>query len=171
MKHAMERAPRDVSVQLFRREGRGIRFLMLRRTRARGGFWQGVTGAPLPDETDEAAVLREVREETGWDVSASLQPLRVSYSYTLSDDLRGRWDLIYSPGVREIEVVAFAAEAPAGQEPRLDPEEHDRFGWFRFEEAEAMLDWPIEADALNGRRTALRTLVKSLREGRSDLES
>jgi lipoyl(octanoyl) transferase len=170
MKRAMERVPRDVSVQLFRRERRGIRFLMLRRTRARGGFWQGVTGAPLHDEPDEAAALREVREETGWDVTTSLQPLQVSYSYALRDDLRDRWDQIYGPWVREVEVVAFAAEAPAGQEPRLDPEEHDRFGWFRFEEAEVMLDWPIEADALNGRRTALRTLVERLREGRSDPE-
>ncbi len=67
---------------------------MLGRTSALGGFWQSVTGAPLHDESDEAAALREVREETGWDVTASLQPLQVSYSYALRDDLRNRWDQI-----------------------------------------------------------------------------
>jgi 8-oxo-dGTP pyrophosphatase MutT (NUDIX family) len=71
MKRAMRRIPRDVSVQLFRREGDSLRFLMLKRTVARGGFWQGVTGAPLRGETDKAAALREVREETGTSQRAS----------------------------------------------------------------------------------------------------
>lgn len=92
MKRAVQRIPRDVSVQLFRRGADGLLFLMMRRTPARGGFWLGVTGAPLHGETDEAAALREVREETGWDVSTSLQLLDHSYSYVLRDDLRDRWD-------------------------------------------------------------------------------
>ncbi len=74
-------------------------FLMMRRTAARDGFWQGVTGAPLGGETDEAAALREVRGETGWDVSGSLQRLELDYSYGLRDDLRDRWDQVYGPGV------------------------------------------------------------------------
>ncbi len=75
------------------------------------------------------------------------------------------------PDVSEVEVVAFAAEAPAGREPKLDAEEHDSFGWFQFEEAQALLDWPIEADALQGRRTALQTLVERLQGGRSNRET
>lgn len=162
MKRAMRRIPRDVSVQLFRREGDSLRFLMLKRTVARGGFWQGVTGAPLRGETDKAAALREVREETGWDVTASLQSLGVSYSYTLHDGLRDRWDRVYGPDVRAVQVVSFAAEAPAGLNPSPDPDEHDCFGWFSFEEAEALLEWPVEADALPHRRAALRILMARL---------
>ena len=60
------RLPRDVSVQLFRPTPRGFRYLMLRRPPARGGFWQSVTGAPLPGESDSDAAIREVREETGY---------------------------------------------------------------------------------------------------------
>jgi lipoyl(octanoyl) transferase len=136
---------------------------MLRRTPARGGFWQGVTGAPLLGETDEAAALREVREETGWDVSASLQLLDLSYSYALQDDLRDRWDQVYGPSIREIEVVSFAAEAPVGLEPTLGGTEHDRFEWFTFEEAEVLLEWPVEDDALPHRRSALQMLMSRLR--------
>ena len=158
----MNRIARDVSVQLFRRGAHGVQFLMLRRTPARGGFWQPVTGAPLRGETDEAAALREVREETGWDVSVSLQPLDLNYSYGLDDDLRDRWDRVYGSEVQEIEVVSFAAERPAGLEPILDGEEHDRFGWFDLGEADRLLDWPVEDDALPYRRTALRNLMARL---------
>ena len=135
---------------------------MLRRTPARGGFWQGVTGAPLHGETDEAAALREVREETGWDVSASLERLELSFSYALRDDQRDRWDQVYGPNVSEIEVVSFAAEAPVGLEPTLDGAEHDRFEWFPFEEAEVLLDWPVEGDGLPHRRAALQILMSRL---------
>jgi lipoyl(octanoyl) transferase len=62
----MRRIPRDVSIQLFRRTPEGPRFLMLRRCPERGGFWQPVTGAPLPEENDADAAVREVHEETGF---------------------------------------------------------------------------------------------------------
>ncbi len=113
-------------------------------------------------ETDEAAALREVREETGWDVSASLQLLDLSYSYALQDDLRDRWDQVYGPSISEIEVVPFAAEAPVGLEPTLDGAEHDGFNWFAFEEAEVLLEWPVEDDALRHRRAALQILMSRL---------
>jgi hypothetical protein len=60
----------------------------------------------------------------------SLQSLDISYSYALRDDLRDRWDRVYGPDVRDVEVVSFAAEVPVGLDPILDGEEHDRFGWF-----------------------------------------
>jgi hypothetical protein len=43
----MQRVPRDVSIHLFTRTSDGAHFLMLRRIPTRGGFWQGVTGAPI----------------------------------------------------------------------------------------------------------------------------
>jgi lipoyl(octanoyl) transferase len=166
MTASMGRTPRDVSVQLFRCDGDAVRFLMLRRTVARGGFWQGVTGAPIQDESDEEAALREVREETGWDVSETLQSLEHTYSYALDNAFRDRWDRVYAPGVRAVHVVSFAARAPSGLDPVLDPAEHDRFGWFGYDEAQTLLDWPVEADALHDRRAALRALL--VRLGRHD---
>jgi 8-oxo-dGTP pyrophosphatase MutT (NUDIX family) len=158
----MRRVPRDVSIHLFKATPDGLRFLMLRRIASRGGFWQGVTGAPLAGETDAEAAIREVREETRYNVRSSLIPLGVSYRYALRPELAERWRARYGPGIDEISVVAFGAEVPATVDPVLDPAEHDSFAWCNYRQAEALLDWPIERDALPGRRTALRTLADTI---------
>ena len=41
---------------------RGEEFLLLRRTPEHGGFWQGVTGAPEPGESDIDAAIRDYPE-------------------------------------------------------------------------------------------------------------
>jgi lipoyl(octanoyl) transferase len=158
----MNRVPRDVSVQLFKPTPRGLRYLMLRRPPARGGFWQSVTGAPLAGETDTAAAIREVHEETDYDVSANVFPLGVSYSYALRPELADRWRARYGAGVTRISVVALGAEVTSDLDPVLDPAEHDSFAWYTFEQANAVLDWPIEEDALPGRRRALSILADML---------
>ena len=164
----MKRIPRDISVQLFKPTPSGFRYLMLRRPPGSGGFRQSVTGAPLAGETDIEAAIREVHEETGYDVSASIIPLGVSYSYSLRPELADRWDAVYGPRVRQILVVAFGAEVPAGVEPVLDPAEHDSFAWLSYEQADAVLDWPIEKDALAGRRRALAELADMIGDKRND---
>jgi 8-oxo-dGTP pyrophosphatase MutT (NUDIX family) len=158
----MRRAPRDVSIHVFRTTADGVQFLMLRRIASRGGFWQGVTGAPLAGETDAEAAIREVREETGYDVRSSVIPLNLSYRYALRPELAERWRALYGPGVDEISVVAFGAEVPAAIDPVLDPAEHDSFAWCTYRQADALLDWPIERDALPGRRQALRALADTI---------
>jgi lipoyl(octanoyl) transferase len=131
----VKRVPRDVSVQLFKLAPGGFRYLMLRRLPARGGFWQSVTGAPLAGETDAEAAIREVREETGYEVSASIIPLGIGYSYALRPELAERWRDRYGPGVTEISVVAFGARVPAAPDPELNPTEHDSFAWCTYEQA------------------------------------
>jgi dihydroneopterin triphosphate diphosphatase len=158
----MKRVPRDVSIQLFKLAPQGFRYLMLRRPPARGSFWQGVPGAPLADETDTEAAIREVHEETGYEVGASIIPLGVSYSYALRPELADRWRSRYGRGVNKISVVTFGAEVPAALDPVLDPAEHNSFAWCTYEQAYALLDWPIESDALPGRRKALRTLANMI---------
>jgi lipoyl(octanoyl) transferase len=158
----MKRLPRDVSVHLFRHTAEGPRFLMLRRCPSRGGFWQGVSGAPLSGETDTEAAVREVGEETGFDVTDSIFALGVSYAYALRPDLADRWEQVYGAGVESISVCAFAAEIREG-DPTLDPSEHDAFSWCSYDEAHSLLDWPIENDALAGRRKALSVLNTRLR--------
>jgi dihydroneopterin triphosphate diphosphatase len=157
----VKRLPRDVSVHLYQRSDDGVRFLMLRRTGERGGCWQGVTGAPLPSESDEEAAAREVREETAYEVDQRLVPLG-SYSYALRPDGARRWLEVYGPGVDSISVTAFGADVSGLGEPRLDPGEHDAFEWVDYSVALERLDWPIEADALGGRRRVLTALRSRL---------
>ena len=126
-----------------------MRFLFLRRIPSRGGFWQGVTGAPLPGETNVEAAVREVREETGFDVGGSLVTLDVAYAHE-------------SP-VGEVPVATFGAEVPGEAEPTLDPAEHDAYRWLAYEDAWRALDWPIEHEALRGRRQAVAALASRLR--------
>jgi 8-oxo-dGTP pyrophosphatase MutT (NUDIX family) len=156
----MHRVPRDVSIHLFTRNGQSASFLMLRRIPTRGGFWQGVTGAPSAHESDAQAAVREVREETGFDVSANLLCIGVEYRYRLSSEVARKG--IYAAHVRAIQVVSFGAEVPEQTAPRLDPDEHDAFVWCSYQEAAEMLDWPVEKDALDGRRRALRELASVL---------
>jgi lipoyl(octanoyl) transferase len=158
----MKRLPRDVSIHLFRRTDDGPRFLMLRRCPARGGFWQGISGAPLAGETDTDAAVRESLEETGFDVADSIFPLGVSYSYALRPELADHWEQLYGRVIDHVPVATFAAEVQVG-EPVLDPSEHDRFAWCSYEGAHTLLDWPIERDAVTGRREALNVLMRSFR--------
>ena len=56
-----------IEVYVFRRRGRRVEFLCLRRGQVRflPGVWQPVTGRRRPRERGLAAAVREVREETG----------------------------------------------------------------------------------------------------------
>lgn len=156
----MQRVPRDVSIHLWRAASDGPRFLMLRRTHERGGFWQGVTGAPLPGETDLDAAVREVGEETGYDVRDALRPLGITYSYRLRPELADRWMEIYGSGVSAVTVVCFGAEVATGLDACIDRREHDASQWWcRYDTALAMLDWPVESDALVARRAALQAVA------------
>jgi 8-oxo-dGTP pyrophosphatase MutT (NUDIX family) len=86
----------------------------------------------------------------------------VSYAYALRPDRIDGWEGVYGPGVEHVSVVAFAAEVPH-RDPTLDPSEHETFAWCSYDEAHALLDWPIEKDALAGRREALGILNARLR--------
>jgi hypothetical protein len=84
---------------------------MLRRIPTRGGFWQGVTGAPHPHESDDEAAVREVREETGFDVSASLMPLGVEHEYRLSSEVARK--AIYAAHVRRFTSLRSVQRSPS----------------------------------------------------------
>jgi lipoyl(octanoyl) transferase len=104
---------RTVSVVPLAHDGR---VLLLRRSEARGGFWQQVTGRIEAGEGDEAAARRELREETGAD--ADVEPLGYRHSFALDPSI----NRVRPGSLVLVEEVAFSARLPAGFEPRLSDE-------------------------------------------------
>jgi lipoyl(octanoyl) transferase len=137
---------RTVSVVPVAADGR---VLLLRRSEARGGFWQPVTGRLEPGETPAGAARRELREETGAD--AEVVPLGYRHGFALDPTLAG-----HRPGeLRLAEEEAFAARLPVGFLPRLS-EEHVEWAWRSPAEA-------AEAPRFAGLRRAVRLALQRLR--------
>ena len=120
---------RTVSVVPLGADGR---VLLLRRSEARGGFWQQVTGRLEPGESPDEAARRELAEETGADVP--VEPLGYRHAFALDPSLNR-----VSPGALVVvEETAFAARLPDGFSARLS-DEHAEHAWVTPEEAAARL--------------------------------
>jgi lipoyl(octanoyl) transferase len=111
-----EATPADVATVSVVPVGADGRVLLLRRSPARGGFWQPVTGRIEPGERAEAAARRELREETGADVP--VEPLGYRHSFALDPTLVPP----KRPGLRVCDETAFVARLPPGFEPTLSDE-------------------------------------------------
>ena len=156
----MLRVPRQVLVYVFRFGGAesDLEFLMLKRTVQRGGFWQGVSGAPEWHESDDEGALREVLEETGFAVAESLQPIGFRYELRREgnpDEVQ--WERLYGPNVDAIPEEVYVAEVPSGSEPVVAPDEHDAFRWCSTDNAFALLTWDENRRGLMAARTFIST--------------
>jgi dATP pyrophosphohydrolase len=125
-----------VDVYVLRREGDGLRCLVLRR--AHGGrcpgSWETVHGHIEEGERPWQAATRELEEETG------LIPERL---YNLS-----RVEAFYQHRKDEVALVpVFVAFVAPESSVRLGPE-HDAHEWLRPPEAGARFAWPRERRAL-----------------------
>ena len=130
-----------VEVYLFRRRGRRVEFLLLRRARGRRvlpGAWQPVTGKRHPRERMLAAAVREVREETGFTPARwwALETLTL-YLDSATDSFRA--------------LPLFVAEVGPRATARLS-REHDAAKWVGLAEAKRRVLWEAQRRGLEAVR-------------------
>lgn len=126
---------RKVQVFLYRKTPEGLKVLLLKRAKTEKGLWHPVTGNVEAHEPIHAAAMREVEEETGFDVSP--EPLGVTFTYELKDGARkGRYH-----------ETAYAARVEPGATETLS-DEHTGAEWVAPGEAEKRLQWPEQKRAL-----------------------
>jgi lipoyl(octanoyl) transferase len=131
-----------VEAYLFVRDP--LALLLFQRPPGRGGIWVPVSGKVEPSDSDwEAAVRRELREETGFAEWRRLFPL--DWHVTFDGPGGGRWRL-----------HAYAVELEARRSPTLSPE-HVAFEWVGAPEATRRLHY-------DDNRQAVQRLLRQLAE-------
>jgi 8-oxo-dGTP pyrophosphatase MutT (NUDIX family) len=139
----------QVEVHLFRRRGKRLELLLLRRAsqRSLAGVWQPVTGGIERDEPVLRAAEREVLEETG------LRPLRWWALEHLAT--------FYDPGRDVIRVVpVFAAEVAWTDRVDLSAE-HDRYAFVSLAQASRRVLWKTQRQAIQAIRDEVFSGVAS----------
>ena len=142
----------QVEVHLFRRRGRRVEFLLIRRSpdRSLPGVWQPVTGGIEQGEVPHGAAAREVREETG------LTPLRWWALEHLT--------IHYDPAAGRVHAVpVFVAEVATTDGVHLS-HEHDRYAFVSPAEAARRVLWQSQ-------RRALRAIAEEVLRGGANAEA
>jgi lipoyl(octanoyl) transferase len=118
------------------------RVLLLHRRAERGNFWQPITGSIETGESPLATARRELKEETGYDGEPI--DLELSQSFMIeSQFLATRY-----PAPIIASEVLFRATLDSDLAIRIDPEEHDDWGWFTFAEAYEKIRWSDDREAI-----------------------
>ena len=138
------RIPIQVLIYPVRKTKDDWEYLMLKRVNNRGGFWQGVTGAPENDETLSEAAKRELYEETRY---SPLNLIKTDISYIIP--MEDRWKDIYPEDTKEIPEYLFIAKIDVSSPPKIDPIEHNDWKWCSYEEAMNLLSLEDNKRALD----------------------
>ena len=120
------------------------RTLMLRR-RDDPEFWQSVTGTIELEETPLQAAIREVKEETGWDILQENLPL-VDCHKQIEFEIFPQFRYKYAPNITHCKEHWFLLALPDEREPILT--EHLAYQWLSVNDAMALTKSPNNAEAI-----------------------
>jgi len=137
-----KRAPFQVLVLPYRRDGKDLRYAILRRRPNTGGYWQFVAGGGHLGETAVQAARREAFEEAG--ISRRARFIRLDSSATIPvDRLYGfRW----GPDVLVIPEICFGVDVSDGE--IRQSREHSDVRWVSYRSAMRQLHWDSNRTAL-----------------------
>lgn len=120
----------------------GDRVLLLHRKPERGNFWQPITGTIESGEDPRDTAKRELVEETGQ--SGEVHPLDLTQSFLIdSQYLEAK-----HPSPIIASEITYRAALDIRLPIRIDPEEHDDYGWFSLAEAHEKIRWTDDREAL-----------------------
>lgn len=147
------RLPVQVQCIVFRNTAKGYEFLLLKRTAARGGFWQPVTGGVEDTDADlSAACFRELEEEAGIKREDVLRVTENVHEFDF--DSRN----FREGAVTSLHEYVFGFEVDPAVRVTLDFNvypEHEEFRWAWLEEALRLLKWESNREALRKLRARL----------------
>lgn len=122
---------RKVMVLLYR-HAPDLQVLLLKRVKTEKGEWHPVTGNVEPHEPIPIAAVREVAEETGFDVRP--EPLGLTHTYAAKG--------------RRFHETMFVASVPQDEAVVLS-EEHTESAWLGPDEARSRLNFAEQKRALD----------------------
>ncbi len=131
----------------------GERVLLLHRRPERGNFWQPITGSIEEGESPIETARRELAEETGQ--SGAPESMELTQSFMIeSQFLAARF-----PAPIIASETAYSCAMSPTSPIRMDPREHDDYGWFSFAEAYEKIRWTDDREALEQLESKLRPLA------------
>lgn len=125
-----------VQVTIYRWRDGQLEFLLLKRVKEDGNFWQPVTGHVKGTETVADTLKREVVEETGISKFKDLTEQLYSYEWYSEDQREKGIDLV------------FGAEVRPDTEVKLNPAEHEAYEWLPYADALKRLKWDGNKESL-----------------------
>lgn len=154
---AARKIRRGIAAVVFRRSGRGVEFLVLRRVlRWRG--WETMKGGGEAGESPRRTLARELREELGLNtrlarVRGILGSERISFRIPVRfrPQMGGNTHALYKP--------FFLVELPAGARVSLAaniPREHSGYKWAPLEKAFSLLTYGNTRSAFRAAARAIR---------------
>lgn len=145
--HRPPKIPQSVLVVIYTADGQ---VLLLERA-DRAGFWQSVTGSlDAIDEPPRLAAVREVAEETGFQVGTPSLPDHCLQDWQQANEYEifPVWRHRYAPGVTHNTEYVFGLCLPQPCTPKLAEREHVGYVWLPWQEAAARCFSPSNAQAI-----------------------